>query len=58
MPDKPAVHRVEAAVSDKEQALMVDHVLGFLTTRVDDLAANKLQACVNFMNDKLKVRMQ
>ena len=50
------MHRVEAALSDEEQAL--DHVLGFLTTRVDDLAANKLQACVNFMNDKLKVRMQ
>jgi len=52
------MHRVGAALSDEEQALMVDHVLGFLTTRVDDLAANKLQACVNFMNDKLKARMQ
>ena len=52
------MHRVGAALSDEEQALMVNHVLGFLTTRVDDLAANKLQACVNFMNDKLKARMQ
>ena len=31
------MHRVGAALSDEEQALMVDHVLGFLTTRVDYL---------------------